>query len=327
MCLSCWTSECPPIIHAIYVRSSSYYHAAAIKTASSFMIITQYILQELEHSIDKCDFAECKEIHCLTHAIQSMEAGVAYYTGSLEGPDGNGRGYLLYALADEMCKLFKTCGPNGDKTSGSSKVNIEIFEQFREMHANILAHQCTAARTNRDRITVLMSIPLVQATLYQAYIGAKQAGASLVDEARGAAFAASVVPIVADCATSDGNIIYSNMKTGKGYKTNFEEIKAAFENNYECMRIKCSDIGGYWFNSIAGGFYIDGFYPCDVEPPEPWTAGQIVGFVIASLAVAMVLWGIFKVCRYFHFFGMCKSLQKRARRRPVTVRAVNGISA
>jgi hypothetical protein len=302
---------------------------AAIQTATSFLILSQFTLQELEHAIDKCEHAECKEERCLTHAIQSMEAGVAYYTGSLEGPDGNGKGYLLYALADQMCKQFKTCGVKGDKTSGLSKVNIEIFEQFRQMQANIRKHQCTPARINKERISILMTIPLIQATLQQAYIGDKQPGASLVDEARGAAFSASIVPVVANCKTSDGNVIYANMKTGKGYKTNFDEVKMAFERNYDCMGVKCSDVGGYWFNGIAGGFYMDGFYPCGIEPPKPWTAGQVFGFVIASLAGILLLYAVFKMCRYFHFFGMCKTLQKRAtvRRRPVTLRSPHGVEA
>ncbi|GKY95292.1 hypothetical protein MPSEU_000491100 [Mayamaea pseudoterrestris] len=302
--------------------------AAAIMTATSFMILTQYILQELEHSLDKCEHAECKEEHCLKNAIQSMEAGVAYYTGSLEGPDGSGNGYLLYALADKMCKVFKTCGPNGDKTSDrmGSKINIEMFDQFKQMQANIKSHRCTPARKNKERIAILMSVPLIQATLMQAYIGDRQPGASLVDEAHGAAFAASVVPIVASCKVSDGNIIYANMKTGKGYKGNFEDVKLAFERNYECMGVKCSDVGGYWFNGIASGFYMDGFYPCGVEPPKPWTGGQVVGFVFASLVGTVVLYGVFKTCRYFHFFGFCKTMQKRARR-PVILRPSLGVDA
>lgn len=291
------------------------------------MILTQYILQELEHSIDKCENAECKEEHCLKNAIQSMEAGVAYYTGSLEGPEGNGQGYLLYALADDMCKVFKTCGPKGDKISGKSKVNIEIFEQFNEMQSNIRNHKCTPARINKERISQLMFVPLIQATLQQAFIGARQAGSSLVDEARGAAFAASVVPLVASCEVSDGNIIYANMKTGKGYKTNFDEVKNALERNYACMRVECSDVGGYWFNGITGGHYMEGFYPCGVEPPKPWTAGEMIGFVVASLAGVTVMWGLFRTCRYFHFFGMCKTLQKKMRRRPVDLRPSLGVQA
>jgi hypothetical protein len=291
------------------------------------LIIAQFTIQELEHSIDKCENAECKEEHCLVNAIQSMEAGVAYYTGSLEGADGSGQGYLLYALADQMCKIFKTCGPNGDRISGSSKVNIEIFDQFRQMQHNIRTHQCTPARRNKERISVLMSIPLVQATLQQAYINDKQPGASLVEEARGAALAASIVPVVASCKTADGNIIYANMKTNRGYKSSFDEVKTAFERNYECMGVQCSDIGGYWFNGITRGFYMDGFYPCGIEPPKPWTAGQVVGLLVASLAGVVLFWGVFIMCRYFHYFGMCKTLQKRTRRRPTTLRPSSGVEA
>jgi hypothetical protein len=294
------------------------FSVAAIKTATSFLTITQYILQELEHSVDKCEQARCKEERCLTNAIQSMEAAVAYYTGSLEGPTGSGQGYLLYALADDMCKVFKTCGPNGDKSSGSSKVNLEIFNVFRDMQANIRSHRCTPARINKERISILMSIPLVQATLQQAFIGDRQAGASLVEEATGAALAASVVPMVGNCKTSDGEIIYENMKTNRGYKTDFAVIKATFERNYDCLSIKCADIGGYWFNGITGGFYMDGFYPCGIDPPKPWSPGQVVGFVVAALAGVVLLYGVFKGCRYFHFFGMCKTLQKKLRRKPTT---------
>jgi hypothetical protein len=272
-----------------------------------------FVLQELETAIVQCEAATCLTQQCLYNAIHSMEAGVAFYAGSLEGTEGQGAGNLMYDLADEMCIDFKTCGPNGDKTVGTSKVNLNIMDQFRQMQANILSHQCTPARLNKESIAIQMTVPLVQATLKYAYITGRKSDATRVDEAKGAAYASSSIPYAGKCRPGDGQVIWDYMKTGKDWSVDFAQVKDAYERNYHCMKITCYDVGGLWFNGIVSGLYMEGAEPCWYAPPKPLTHGQIVGLVVASLFAVAVSYGLFKACRYFHYFGLCTKLQRRNR--------------
>eukprot|EP00310_Coccolithus_braarudii_P022100 CAMPEP_0183356368 /NCGR_PEP_ID=MMETSP0164_2-20130417/44156_1 /TAXON_ID=221442 /ORGANISM="Coccolithus pelagicus ssp braarudi, Strain PLY182g" /LENGTH=84 /DNA_ID=CAMNT_0025529763 /DNA_START=16 /DNA_END=266 /DNA_ORIENTATION=- len=52
-------------------------------------------------------------------------------------------------------------------------------------------------------------------------------------------------------------------------------VKAAFEDNYDCLGVACSDIGGIW-SSTQGKYYANA-EPCADEPYE-----SIAGYVPAS---------------------------------------------
>lgn len=260
--------------------------------ATTNLIIGQYVVREMEDAFFKCmNRAPCDTAGCEAKDVHAMEGAVAFYAGSLEGEKGVGNGYLSYDLADQMCKHFKTCGENGDKTSGEAKVNIQIMKEFTSMQQSYLAHQCTPGRYNRDRIIALMYVPLVQGTLRQAHIASARAGASLNEEAVGAAFASSIIPVVARCNQNDAKIIHDNMKPNKGHVVDFTAVKEAFERNYKCMRITCEDVGGlYW----GIGQYYSGAGPCN---PKKLTAGQIAGIAVGVFFAVLLASCCYCCCR------------------------------
>lgn len=139
---------------------------------------------------------------------------------------------LTYDLADELSKDFKTGG----------KANQDVLEVFSTMSDHIVGAKCDAGRDDTTRIVQLMSIPLIQGTLKYANIIGVQGNTSQKTEAAGAAFAASVLPLVADCNAGDAETIYNNMKTGQT-NTDYTAVKAAFESNYECLGITAADVG------------------------------------------------------------------------------------
>jgi hypothetical protein len=212
--------------------------------------------------------------------------------------DGQGLGVLLYDLADRMCQEFKTCGEKGDAVSGTSKVNHEIIQEFQVMQKALLSHKCAEARKHQDRIGALMYVPLFQGTLKQAYITGNQAG-SVDEEAAGAAFAASVLPVVAKCRQDDARIIYENMKPGHDAPTDFGAVKGAIERNLGCFKLTCEDIGGYYYRGVGGAIahYHAGSEPC-VSADAPVEDSSLSAGQIAGITVGVFLATLLACCCY-----------------------------
>mmetsp|Transcript_7559 Transcript_7559/g.15684 ORF Transcript_7559/g.15684 Transcript_7559/m.15684 type:complete len:511 (+) Transcript_7559:105-1637(+) len=224
--------------------------AQAVKKGTAYMAIYMYVIRELEDALDDCNIG-C--IDCNDDPVHAWDEGVAFYTGSTTGE-------LLFALADKRCINFKTCGPEGEEsslmTSKTSKVNYDIYNLFTLGKNSLMKGDCSAAKKITKDITDKMAIPLIQGTLRYAYKVDKMNGEE-TEKAEGAVFAAAVLPRVHACSSIDAATIYNNMKVGAS-NTNFAAVKEAFENNYECMNIKCSDVGGIY--TISN--YNDGAEPC-----------------------------------------------------------------
>ena len=210
------------------------------------MDVFMFTIRMLEESIHQCkETMEAKGAAAQKtkeKAAKALDGAVAFYAGSLE--DGSGSGELFYALADSECKEFKTCGPGGDSVHGTAKVNIEILQRLNLMQANVTALQCSEARQHKDAILRTMRVPLIQGTLRYAYLR-RNNEVTGTDKAIGAAYAASIVPLVASCNFKDAEIIGDAMET-MTKKTDFAMVKSAFEKNYACLAVACTDVGGYW---------------------------------------------------------------------------------
>jgi len=219
----------------------------AVKKGTAYMSVYMYVIRELEDAVDDCQNG-C--IDCNDDPVHAWDEAVAFYTGSTSDQ-------LLYALADKRCVNFKTCGTEGSESSTMpSKVNYDIFTQFALGQQSLLEGNCPAVKVAAKRITDLMAVPLIQGTIRYGYKVDKQMGEE-VEMAEGATFAAAVLPRVHACSAVDAKTIYDNMRVG-ATSTNFAAVKTAFENNYECMNIKCNDVGGLY--SVTE--YYSGAEPC-----------------------------------------------------------------
>merc|ERR1719377_450171 len=100
-------------------------------------------------------------------AVHAWDEGVAFYTGSREGPNtgGSSNGVLPYRLAEKRCVDFKTCGANHDSTSGVSYVNTELWKEIGLGQHKLLMGSCEAVRLHLRKMVDLMAIPLIQGTL------------------------------------------------------------------------------------------------------------------------------------------------------------------
>jgi len=221
----------------------------ATKKGTAYMNIYMYVIREFYDAIDDCQ-SGC--INCNDDPVHAWDEGVAFYTGSTEST-------LIYTLGDKRCANYNTCGTTVENSDndGTSKVNYDLWAEFTQGKFNLNTGNCAAAKINADRIVELMAIPLVQGTLRYAYKVDRLQGAEK-EAAEGAVFAAAVLPKIHACSASDAKTIYDNMKVGAS-STTFNDVKKAFENNYECLAITCDDIGGLYNEGTAD------YYP-DAEP-------------------------------------------------------------
>lgn len=259
--------------------------------ATAYMAILMNCIREMEDALHHCE-----SDHKVNGDSHAWDVAVAYYTGSLEGSDGSGEGVLMYNLADIRCQNFKTCGPDSNSERGTSYVNLQVFDEFRAGQAKLKQKDCIGARSNKERIVQLMTIPLIQGTLRYAYYQGSGELVTEAAEAEGATFAAAVLPFIHDCGDQgqrDATTIYENMKTGHG-PIDFKVVKAAFERNYQDLGITCKEVGGVWDEVTTK--YKSGANPCtgngsssnSMGTSSSQNKGLVIGLTIGG--ACCVLW-------------------------------------
>ena len=251
--------------------------AEAIKKGIAFQIISLYVIRELEDAIADCENG-CATDACNDDAVHALDEAAAFYYGNLWNTDG-GIGNLHYALSRKRCANFNTCV---EGTSGDAVVNLQITSEMMKMQKNLSAGKCGEAQKNVDYIVNRMKVPVIQGSLRYAYKTDPNAGNvwSTKAEAEGAVFAFSVLPWVDKCSPSDARTIYNNLKLGQGGTADFQEVKKAFENNYNCMGIYCNNIGGLVDDE---GAYYEGAEPCN------WSADTGIASSAASKSLLAVV--------------------------------------
>jgi len=260
----------------------------AAKKGSAYLNTWMYVIREFEDATDDCQ-SSC--IGCNDDPVHAWDEGVAFYTGSLEGPNGAGSGKLLYALADKRCQNFKTCGTEGDAITGTSKVNYDLFDQFAVGQHELLTGQCSDVPAITRIVVAKMSVPLIQGTLRYAYKVDKLQGTEK-EKAEGAVFAAAVLPRLHYCSAGAAATVYENMKLG-ATSTSFEAVKIAFEANYACMNITCMDVGGLVNPSTSGVYYAESS-PC-LDPGlanssnNDLPVGATIGIIAAGILAVIFL--------------------------------------
>jgi hypothetical protein len=263
-------------------------HTAAAKRAIVTMGMVPFIVRQMEEAVKECK-TKCPKEGCSDKALNAVDSAAAFYIGSLE--DGSGVGKLMYSLADYECKEFKTCGNNSDAIQGTAKANIEIMNELQAIQTNLTVRACTDARAHKDQATKWLKVPLIQGTLRLAYMRSKNKVTD-INIADGAAYAASIVPLVAACSFKDAEIINDNMEpTAK--KTDFVLVKEAFERQYACLGVKCKEIGGNW--DYRSNDYYEGAEPCTFDDevaeegiPKEKAIGWGVGVPLFVIAVCLI---------------------------------------
>mmetsp|Transcript_115442 Transcript_115442/g.333449 ORF Transcript_115442/g.333449 Transcript_115442/m.333449 type:complete len:325 (+) Transcript_115442:3-977(+) len=193
------------------------------------------VISRMERAIDYCLEADALE----DKPLEFWDSSVAFYTGSQVSDDG---GIFLFNLADTRCLSASTCGENGNGDDGTAWVNLRVLDHFNSGQNHIISRDCEAARRSKDEIVRLMSIPLVQGTLRRARTKEDSENSSEIYSAQGAAFSASILPLVHDCNPEDAETIHHNMHA-TSEEVDFDEVRDAFGRNLKCLGLSCDEIG------------------------------------------------------------------------------------
>lgn len=252
----------------------------------SYLSIWMYGISKMEEALGSCVDGEFEE------ASHFWDEAVAYYTGSRSLiPDKNGD--LIFHQAQLRCKEYVTCGEESNSREGIAFVNHESFRHFEDGQNNIIQERCDALKENKDRIVTMMTIPLIQAVLRYAHIISHEDLFYEKHGAEGSVFALSVLPMVHHCNAEDAMIIYENMKSKGTSNVDFDAVKKAFERNYECLNIKCSEIGGIW--DYDKGKYKSDAYPCGIDKGASLV--WIIGGACTALGI-ITAWSLFALRSY-----------------------------
>jgi len=261
----------------------------AIKKGTVYFNIFHYVIRELESALDNCERG-CTDDSCNRDAIHAWGEGVCFYTGSIEGETGaTSSGLLLHQLADKRCVNFRTCGANGDQVTGKSKLNILLLQLYKIGQFQLQSKKCGQARETVREITKLLYIPFIQGALRYAYridLGG-DVQATEAARAKGAVFAAAVLPRIFAADKSAAGTVYENLKTGAP-DTDFAAVKKAFESVYPQLGITCDDIGGIW-NQVLGAYYrgaepcVDGAVPIKEESDDEQLLIVMLGSTLGGL--------------------------------------------
>jgi Low iron-inducible periplasmic protein len=236
-----------------------------LRVATKTMNLWMYVIRQLESALSLCE-QPCggneldSNTRCDDLPVRAWDQAYAYYAGSLEHENGQGGGNLLFDLADNMCRKTNTC--SGSDRVGTANVNAELVELFTNGQLAVLRRQCREGYDIKEKIVSLMTVPLIQAVLHEAYYQyASISETQDITKIQRVSYTSALLPLIHHCNRTDAERIYFSMgldvgttsnATTTAKKINFESIKRSLENNYACLGVTCSSVGGVWDGSTFG---------------------------------------------------------------------------
>jgi hypothetical protein len=203
----------------------------------------QYVMRNLNEALVHCHHDKESP-----HAMHKLDEAVALYTGAFQDQRGSGTSNMLFGLANRMCRHFRTCGEKGESTDGMARVNLKIFHHLDEMQKHLKEGKCFHAGESKKHIVRHMYIPLFQGLIYSAF--QKHNGDKDFQDEEGTVFAASILPRLADCSMEKAKSLHSMFVPGYevslGKMSDFDDILSTLQSHFECLDIKCEDVGGIW---------------------------------------------------------------------------------
>jgi len=221
----------------------------------------------LEKGIGKCDPTCCEPL-CDSDtgrvcAYTEWDEAVAHYVGS-EPMAGLDDGRFSWSLAENICEYFGGCA---ETSQGHSKINEAIFRELVKGAGFLGKGECDNADQVKHEIIRYIKIPLIQSLLHVSYELSVEKRYTEKRKTRASVFAAAVLPWVHACNGADAEIIYQQLKIGAPDNVDFTLIKQSLERNYDCMEVKCVEVGGLVADLDGDGssvsLYLPGAETCD----------------------------------------------------------------
>merc|ERR1712194_228265 len=205
------------------------------------------LMEKASRRIDEGCINQSPDNGCL-EAIKIWNEAAAFFVGSLEGPQGFGSGYQLFALGDKRCTNYQNCGPIGFTGTGIAKTNIVIIALLQKGVALVNSGDLDGLQKCIKEINNQILVTFIQGTLRYAHkLGER--GSNLAKElGEGATFAAAALPQLWAINKKAAKEVKKMFKIGAGSKAskgklNFKKVRMAFMCNYPEMGISCSEVG------------------------------------------------------------------------------------
>ena len=223
-------------------------HVVAIK---SIQVLVMYFgaLEPLYEAIVTCENGD--------PSGDQWDQGAALWVGSLKDTESdaaiNPKGYFYYDLAQEHCREFGTCEPDGS----SSPINDKLLALWFTGRSAISRGGCSTARDVVQKISKLLLVPVVQGVLSSS-IHLQRHSKKTVDVDRAIAFVYSraVLPLVASVDADVAKLIDSHLgfPAPLSSRRTAEQVFSALAQVYSEMGIDCRLIGTMdGFNACHGG--------------------------------------------------------------------------
>ena len=122
------------------------------------------------------------------------------------------------------------------------------MQLFAQGSQSIFSGDLLATKAIITEISQKLNVPYIQGTFRYAFRLSKD-GAIFQDKeiAEGGAFAAASIPKLAQCSNKAAQAVAAEVGIGQGVagvdKVNFAVVKKAFECNYECLGVRCDEVG------------------------------------------------------------------------------------
>jgi len=276
---------------------------------SQYQNVWMYVVHELEDAINDCRNSDLTDND---RGVVAWDEGWAFYAGSLEGPHGDGAGFLGHELAEKRCVNFGTCttDEDGDPYSGRAAANTYLLGNFSAAQTLLEDGECGQVETIlRNSIVPQLTVPLIQGALRYVYLSDPKLG-GLGDDtttlsksvAEGWAFTAAVLPQIDNCDSDAARFIRRNMdiEALSPVQDGTEAVVERFYSVLSCLKITCADIGGYKLNPESE--YV--IPPCDIDDgddddddDDDLSGGAIFGIVVAAVfALLVAAFFIRRVC-------------------------------
>ncbi len=188
---------------------------------------------------------------------------IAYWVGSLNEDLKSVTGYSPFSATNKIAQYFGTLDNNG-----AAFANMQILTGYESLSA-LLSSDDVCDMDNspstlksmwliNNQITPFMLVPLIQ-HLIKAMIEDKQTSIDV--------YAKIVVPQLIQCRSSTYNYLKENLLDKKFDRKNIHLIVKALQNSYDCLGIKCEDIG------VPEGTFDSNLFCTDKDYDKPNFAG------------------------------------------------------
>lgn len=229
--------------------------------ALRYMITHMAILEMLYSALLSCK-GHINKGSSIEDGTRSLDLGVAYFIGSLEGKEDGGSydGSLIHMLAKRMCVHFGTCN-----ASNHARINERVISLFYAAQGELEKGACVPLEKTVKEIESALIVPLIQGVLFSArgnelYFKSNLVGAEFYPE--GFALAQSILPIIDDAdqsaAVNIKNIMVASFpnQATDDKSNDFAKVQRTMKAAIAKMGVDCEQVGTF------GGY---GFCPGDVS--------------------------------------------------------------